>query len=58
MVEVSHTHVPFSHFLVRCCAIIGGVYSTSGFLDRALSTVSLGSLGFGGAGGGKAFAMN
>ena len=44
MVEVSHSRVPFSHFLVRCCAIIGGVSSTAGFLDRFLHKADLGSL--------------
>jgi hypothetical protein len=36
MVKKTETVVPFSHFLVSVCAIIGGVFTVAGMIDAAL----------------------
>ncbi|KAG5184554.1 endoplasmic reticulum vesicle transporter-domain-containing protein [Tribonema minus] len=36
MLEVEVWQQPLSHFLIRLCAVVGGVYAVSGMLDQAL----------------------
>jgi hypothetical protein len=33
ILEVAVTHVPFSHLIIRMCAIAGGIFTVSGLLD-------------------------
>lgn len=36
LLDVRETYLPVHHFLIRLCAVAGGMYTVSGMLDRAI----------------------
>jgi hypothetical protein len=34
-----YTHQPFTHFVVNLCAVIGGVFVVSGYMDRLMEVI-------------------
>merc|ERR1712157_392180 len=36
MVQISEKRTPFFHFITQVCAIIGGVFTVTGLLDRVV----------------------
>jgi len=53
MVEISYPSVPFTHFLARLCAVAGGVFTISGFLDSVWARSRRGGRSAGVGMGGK-----